>query len=105
LHPENLSKRVLQPVLKALGINLWDDGFRHSNATALDTLNPPMKLRHQGLGHVDANATMGYTHLVSEADRRLPSNWMGCCVRYQGMRVARFNDFVPVCARSVDLEF
>jgi len=50
LHPENLSKRILQPVLKALGINLWDDGFRHSNATALDTLNPPMKLRHQRLG-------------------------------------------------------
>jgi hypothetical protein len=54
---------------------------------------------------VDANATMGYTHLVSEDDRRLPSNWMGCCVRYRGMRVARFNNFVPVCARSVDLEF
>jgi integrase len=65
------SKRVLKPILEALGIRGGMHAFRHGNATALDTLNAPMKLRQQRLGHMDANTTMDYTHLVSEDDRRI----------------------------------
>ena len=71
LHPENLSKRVLKPILDALGIKGGMHAFRHGNATALDTLNAPMKLRQQRLGHMDPNTTMDYTHLVSEDDRKI----------------------------------
>ena len=71
LHPENLSKRVLKPILDALGIEGGMHAFRHGNATALDTLNAPMNLRQQRLGHMDANTTMDYTHLVSEDDRKI----------------------------------
>jgi integrase len=44
--------------------------FRHGNATALDGLNVPLKVRQERLGHVDPRTTMSYTHLVSEDDRR-----------------------------------
>jgi site-specific recombinase XerD len=74
LHPDNFVKRQLKPILEKLGLEGGLHAFRHGNATALDRLNVPMKVRQERLGHVDMSTTMGYTHLVSEDDRLLSKN-------------------------------
>lgn len=71
LHPDNFVKRELKPILEQLGLKGALHAFRHGNATALDRMNVPMKVRQERLGHVEAQTTMGYTHLVSEDDRLL----------------------------------
>lgn len=71
LHPDNFVKRVLKPILTALGLDGAMHAFRHGNATALDRLNAPMKVRQERLGHVDPRTTMNYTHMVSEDDRKI----------------------------------
>ena len=71
LHPDNFVKRELKPILEKLGYDGALHAFRHGNATALDRLNAPMKVRQERLGHVESSTTMGYTHLVSEDDRLL----------------------------------
>ena len=71
LHPDNFVKRELKPILKKLGLEGAMHAFRHGNATALDRLNAPMKVRQERLGHVDPRTTMDYTHLVSGDDRRI----------------------------------
>jgi integrase len=71
LHPDNFVKRELKPILKTLGLNGALHAFRHGNATALDRMNVPMKVRQERLGHVEVQTTLGYTHLVSEDDRLL----------------------------------
>lgn len=64
-------KRELKPILEKLGLAGALHGFRHGNATVLDGLNVPIKVRQERLGHVDPATTMLYTHLVSEDDRRV----------------------------------
>jgi integrase len=71
LSPDNFVKRELKPILKTLGLDGALHAFRHGNATALDHMNAPLKVRQEKLGHVAAKTTMGYTHLVSEDDRLL----------------------------------
>jgi integrase len=71
LHPDNFVKRELKPILEQLGLKGALHAFRHGNATALDRMNVPMKVRQERLGHVEAQTTMGYTHLVSQDDRLL----------------------------------
>jgi len=71
LHPDNFVKRVLKPILEELGLEGGLHAFRHGNATILDRWNVPMKVRQERLGHVNKATTMGYTHLVSEDDRRV----------------------------------
>jgi integrase len=71
LHPDNFVKRELKPILEQLALKGALHAFRHGNATALDRMNVPMKVRQERLGHVEAQTTMGYTHLVSEDDRLL----------------------------------
>jgi len=67
-----LRKRKFHPLLKKLGIaQCGFHAFRHGNSTLLDQLHVPMKLRLERLGHSDARVTMGYTHLVSDDDRKL----------------------------------
>ena len=44
LHPENLVKRKLKPLLKQLGLEGGLHAFRHGNATAQDRLHTPMKV-------------------------------------------------------------
>ena len=58
----------MKPILEKLGLDGALHAFRHGNATALDRLNAPMKVRQERLGHVESKTTMGYTHLVSEDD-------------------------------------
>jgi integrase len=71
LHPDNFVKRELRPVLDSLGLTGGCHAFRHGNATAQDRLGTPMKVRQERLGHVDAETTMGYTHMISDDDRRV----------------------------------
>jgi integrase len=71
LLPDNLYKRVLKPLRDKLGLKGGFHAMRHGNATALDGLNAPMKVRQDRLGHIDAATTMNYTHLVSDDDRRV----------------------------------
>lgn len=76
LHPENLVKRKLDPLLKKLKVKVRGTamhGFRHGSATELDRLGVPMATRQQRLGHIDPDTTMGYTHAVSEEDRKVSS--------------------------------
>lgn len=71
LHPDNFVKRQLKPILKKLGFAGALHAFRHGNATELDRMNAPMKVRQERLGHVESATTMNYTHLVSEDDRAI----------------------------------
>lgn len=71
LSADNFVKRELKPILNKLGLDGALHAFRHGNATALDHMNAPLKVRHERLGHVAAKTTMAYTHLVSEDDRLL----------------------------------
>jgi integrase len=69
LHPDNFVKRVLKPVVDALGLKGALHAFRHGNATAMDQLHVPMATRQARLGHVDDETTMGYTHLNDDGHR------------------------------------
>jgi len=64
LHPDNFVKPELKPILGKLGYDGALHAFRHGNATALDRLNAPMKVRQERLGPVESSTTMGYTHLL-----------------------------------------
>jgi integrase len=61
-------KRKLRPLLDALGINGGGlHSFRHANAAMLDTLNVPLKVRQERLGHSDSRLTLDvYTHTNRE---------------------------------------
>lgn len=67
-----LVKRKLRPLLRSLEIpEAGLHGFRHSNASMMDALAVPMKVRQQRLGHSDIKLTMNvYTHVASEDDAR-----------------------------------
>jgi integrase len=64
-------KRKLYPVLDRLGIaRAGMHAFRHGNATVMDQLEVPTKVRQSRLGHADIATTMGYTHVVTTDDRK-----------------------------------
>jgi integrase len=71
LDPDNFGKRVLKPIVEKLGLQGAFHAMRHDNATALDGLNTPLKVRQARLGHVNPETTLNYTHLVTEDDRRV----------------------------------
>jgi integrase len=79
LHPDNFVKRQLKPILKKLGLDGALHAFRHGNATLLDSLHAPMKVRQERLGHASAETTMGYTHFISEDDRNSRRTWQIVC--------------------------
>lgn len=68
-----LVKRKLHPLLDQLGIARCGlHAFRHANASMMDRLQVPMKVRQQRLGHSDPKITLGtYTHLASSDDERI----------------------------------
>ena len=46
--------------------------FRHANATMMDRLGTPLKVRQEQLGHSDPRITQTvYTHVASEDSRRV----------------------------------
>jgi integrase len=64
-------KRKFHPLLKKLGIpQCGFHAFRHGNATLLDQIGAPMAVRLNRLGHTEAQTTMGYTHVVTQDERR-----------------------------------
>ncbi|HYL12066.1 MAG TPA: site-specific integrase [Terriglobales bacterium] len=64
--------QVLHPILERLGIpRAGLHAFRHGNATIMDGLNAPMRVRQDPLGHEKAETTLGYTHAIGEDDRRV----------------------------------
>ena len=64
--------QVLHPILERLGIRRAGlHAFRHGNATIMDGLNAPMRVRQDRLGHEKAETTLGYTHAIGGDDRRV----------------------------------
>ena len=73
---DNLVKRHLKPVLAKAGITEGGmHAFRHGNATLMDQANVPMKIRQDRLGHVDPKTTLGYTHAISEDEKRVAAEF------------------------------
>jgi hypothetical protein len=44
--------------------------FRYGNATIMNGLNAPMRVRHDRLGH-EKKTILGYTHAIGGDDRRV----------------------------------
>lgn len=70
-------EKRLNPLLRTLGIKAKGlNGFRHFNATEMDSKNIPVKTRQTRLGHDDPRMTLGmrnksgYSHMIGEDDRR-----------------------------------
>ena len=64
--------QVLHPILERLGVaRAGLHAFRHGNATIMDGLNAPMRVRQDRLGHEKAETTLGYTHAIGGDDRRV----------------------------------
>jgi integrase len=65
----------LKPLLESVGVTetrrLGLHAFRHCNATELDRMSAPIKVRQDRLGHADSETTFGYTHSQSEDHRRV----------------------------------
>lgn len=78
LSMDNFRNRILNPILaelgilakiRARGIRGGNYAFRHMNATLMDRLNAPMKIRIKRLGHSKAETTLThYTHQVDADD-------------------------------------
>jgi integrase len=68
-----LVKRKFRPMLRQLKIQECGlHAFRHANASLMDGLAVPMKVRQQRLGHSDSRLTMDvYTHMASADDERI----------------------------------
>ena len=71
-----LLKRKFKPLLERLGIKVPKGSgfhaFRHANATMMDRLGTPLKVRQERLGHSDSRITQAiYTHVASEDSRRV----------------------------------
>jgi integrase len=107
LHPDNFVKRELKPLLEKLGLKGGLHAFRHGNATAQDRLHTPMKVRQERLGHAEPVTTMGYTHLVSEDDRKLVEQLDGlfCPAEREGILCAnvRKSEKKALAAQSQEL--
>jgi site-specific recombinase XerC len=71
LHPDNFVKRQLKPILKKLRFDGAAHAFRHGNASLLDHLAAPIKVRQDRLGHADPRTTMGYTHVIGDDHRKV----------------------------------
>ena len=71
-----LLKRKFKPLLERLGIQVSKGNgfhaFRHANATMMDRLGTPLKVRQERLGHSDSRITQAiYTHVASEDSRKV----------------------------------
>jgi integrase len=66
-------KRKFRPLLRKLGIQECGlHAFRHANASLMDELSVPMKVRQQRLRHSDPRLTMNtYTHMAGADDERI----------------------------------
>jgi integrase len=61
-----------QPLIEKLKIpKCGFHAFRHGNATLMDRIQAPSRVKMDRLGHEKLDTTNGYTHAVSEDDRRV----------------------------------
>jgi integrase len=71
----NVVTWILKPLLKQVGIEdtkyMGLHAFRHCNASALDSMGAPMRVRMDRLGHAQQETTMGYTHANAGDHRRI----------------------------------
>lgn len=71
----NLVTWQLKPLLQRVGIadthRMGLHAFRHGNASALDSIGAPMRVRMDRLGHADVSTTFGYTHSNAPDHRRI----------------------------------
>lgn len=71
LRASNFCARCFRPLLGRLGIEGSFHSFRHANATIMDGLGTPLKVRQQRLGHSRAAVTMDtYTHVSNDEEIR-----------------------------------
>ena len=65
----------LKPLLERIGVaetrRMGLHAFRHCNATELDRMGAPIKVRQDRLGHADSQTTFGYTHAESADHKRV----------------------------------
>lgn len=75
LDNHNVVTWQLKPLLERVGImdarRMGFHAFRHCNATELDRMCAPIKVRQERLGHADSETTFGYTHANSEDHRQV----------------------------------
>lgn len=71
--PDYVVKSVLHPLCEKLGIAPGGfHAFRHGQATMLDRMSAPLKVRQRRMGHTDAHLTLDvYTHSVGADERRI----------------------------------
>jgi integrase len=71
----NIVAWALKPLLTEIGIEntkqMGLHAFRHCNASALDSLGAPMRIRMDRLGHAQQETTMGYSHSNLGDHRRI----------------------------------
>ena len=71
----NIVTWQLKPLIESIGITdtkrMGLHAFRHCNATELDRMGAPIKVRQDRLGHADSETTFGYTHAESADHRRV----------------------------------
>ena len=71
----NIVTWQLKPLLERIGVTenrrMGLHAFRHCNATELDRMGAPIKVRQDRLGHADSETTFGYTHAESADHRRV----------------------------------
>jgi integrase len=80
LDPEKVVQRQLRPLLKRLEIAGGGlHGFRHFNATMMDSASVPMKIRQTRLGHSSSQTTLQlYTHALNAEDRKAAVSLSKC---------------------------
>jgi integrase len=62
----------LRPLLRTLGIPAAGlHAFRHGNASLMDSMATPMKVRMERIGHADEEMTLQYSHAQSEDHKRV----------------------------------
>lgn len=75
LVPRFVLRDVLRPLCKELGFEIPEGcgfhAFRHGNASVLDRLNVPMRVRQDRLGHARQETTFRYTHACSQDHREV----------------------------------
>jgi integrase len=80
----NVVKWVLKPLLKEIGIedtkHMGIHSFRHCNASALDSLGAPMRIRMDRLGHAQQETTWAIRIQILGTGGLRPS-WVESCVR------------------------
>ena len=75
----DIVQQHLRPMLEKMGLyrkRMGLHAMRHRNISAMDSLNTPLKVRQERVGHSSFSTTFGYTHSFS-ADHRTVADQLG----------------------------